>query len=90
MVLPHHVEQFGDARTVELVEDIVQQQYGLNLLALVGVVELCEAQRQGKRLLLALRAKAFHRLPVYQEQKVILVNAEVGKAAVKICCGGAL
>ena len=47
MILPHHVEQFGNAGFVELVEDVIQQQNGFYFLSFVRIVELGQAQSQG-------------------------------------------
>ena len=47
MVLPHHVEQLGNAGFVELVEDVIQQQDGFYFLSFVRIVELGETQSQG-------------------------------------------
>ena len=64
MVLSDHLEKRGDAGFVQFVEDVVQQEDGLDLVALVGIVELRETKCQGEGLLLPLRPEAFDRLPV--------------------------
>ena len=90
MVLSHHVEQFGNAGFVELVEDVIQQQDGFYFLSFVRIVELGQAQSQGVRLLLSLRSIALHRLPVDQKLEIILVYAKVGEATSGVGHGGPL
>ena len=81
MVLAHHAKQFGDAGTVQFVENIIQQQDGLYLFALERIVELGQAQSQRERLLLSLRAVAFHRLAVDEEKEIVFVDTKIGEAA---------
>ena len=81
MLLPHHLQQSRDAGFVKFVKNIIQQQDGFYLLFFLRLIELGQAQSQGKGLLLSLRPEALHGLPIDEEGKIILVDAKIGEAA---------
>ena len=84
VVITHHFEKLGYAVFIQLVEDVIQQKDGFNLLTCAGIVKLGQAKRQRKGFLLSLRAETTYRLVVDKEEIVILMNPEISKTAMQV------
>lgn len=84
VVITHHFEKLGYAVFIQLVEDVIQQKDGFNLLTCAGIVKLGQAKRQRKGFLLSLRAEAPNRLSVDEEEVVIFMNPEISKTAMQV------
>ena len=68
--------QLADTLHIQLVENIVQQQYGLSTQMHTHIFKLRQFQCQQKGLLLSLRAETLDRELAYAEFKIILVRTD--------------
>lgn len=84
VVIAHHFEKLGYAIFIQFVEDVVQQEYGFDLLTCAGIVELGEAQGQREGFLLPLGTEAPDRLSFDKEQVIVFMNPEIGESAVQV------
>ena len=88
-VAAHKGYQLLDTQHVELVEDIIEEQYGFLAVAVDHVLELGEFEGQSEAFLLSLRAEAFDaHLVVEHQHEVVLVRTDGGVLRILVCLTG--
>ena len=88
-VAAHKGYQLLDTQHVELVEDVVEEQYGFLAVAVDHVLELREFESQSEAFLLSLRAEALDaHLVVEHQHEVVLVRTDGGVLRILVCLTG--